>query len=99
MTKPHPATASARTEDDGSWRWLTFPVLAAFVFGVLVASFIDRPDSDFAVVARVGAVVLSAGCLAHIVGRYVILPLRRRGRVADAAEEPYVEELVYEDEG
>jgi peptidoglycan/LPS O-acetylase OafA/YrhL len=85
--------------EDKAWRWLTFPVLAAFVFGVLVASFIDRPDSDFAVAVRIVAVVLSAACLAHIVGRYVIVPMRMRGGRADAVQEPYVEELVYEDEG
>ncbi len=85
MTKTAP-------QSDRTWRWLTFPVLAAFVFGVLFASFIDHPDSDFAVVVRILAIVLSAGCLAHIVGRYIILPRRLRARRLQAGvvdEEAY----------
>jgi hypothetical protein len=76
------------------WRWLTFPVFAAFVFGALIASFLDRPNTDFAVGVRIVLVLLAAYCVIHIVAMYVILPRRvRRTR-----EIKYDEELVYDDE-
>jgi len=81
-----------------AWRWRTFPVLAAFVFGLLVASFIDRPDSDFAVGVRIAAVIAAAACAAHIFVAYVIAPRRARGREPGAsAGAAFEDELVYDD--
>lgn len=77
------------------WRWRTFPVFAAFVFGALAASLIDRPDNNFVAVVRIGLVVLAAYCLAHIIGVYVILPRRRRRSANDNVE--YEDELVYDE--
>jgi len=82
-----------------TWRWRTFPVLAAFVFGVLVASFIDRPDSDFAVGVRIVAVIAASACAAHIFVVYVMAPRRtRNGNGAGASDEAaFEDELVYDD--
>jgi hypothetical protein len=74
------------------WRWRTFPVLAAFVFGALVASFIDQPDSNFAVVVRVMLVLAAAYCVIHIAVVYFMLP-RREGDDADL-DAGYEDELV-----
>ena len=77
------------------WRWLTFPVFAAFVFGALVASFLDRPNTDFAVGVRIALVLLAAYCFIHIITMYLILP-RRRPRSERKAK--YEDELVYDDD-
>jgi hypothetical protein len=84
----------------GSWRWRTFPVLAAFVFGVLLASLIDRPDSGFAVGVRIVAVIAAAACAAHIFVAYVIAPRRTRATSTEKAptdDAEYEDELVYKD--
>ena len=82
-----------------SWRWRTFPVVAAFVFGALAASMIGRPQSDFSLGVRIVLVVAAALCLAHIFVAYVIAP-RRRGHPSadDESESDYEDELVFEDE-
>jgi hypothetical protein len=83
----------------GGWKWRTFPVVAAFVFGALAASLIDRPDNDFVLGVRVMLVLAAAYCVAHIAVVYVLLPRRRGARgsgVGDVVE--YEDELVYEDE-
>ncbi len=83
------------------WRWRTFPVLAAFVFGVLLASLIDRPDSGFAVGVRIAAVIAAAACAAHIVVTHVVVPRRSRAPAPDDAalddDAHYEDELVYDD--
>ncbi|MBI5289978.1 MAG: hypothetical protein HY873_13475 [Chloroflexi bacterium] len=93
-----PQTSDSRVP---TWRWRTFPVLAAFVFGLLVASFIDRPDSDFAVGVRIAAVIAAAACLAHIFVAYVIAPRRLRTRTgADGSGDDHAafeDELIYDD--
>jgi hypothetical protein len=76
------------------WRWITFPVFAAFVFGALIASFLDAPNTDFAVAVRIVLVFAGAYCFIHIVAVYLILPRRRPRQTRKAA---YDEELVYED--
>ncbi len=83
-----------------NWRWRTFPVMAACVLGALVASFLDRPDTAFAVGVRMALVLAAAFCVAHIFIMYVVVPGRRRARSAveggieDEAE--FEEELVFE---
>lgn len=79
------------------WRWRSFPVLAAFVFGALIASFLDRPDTDFAVGVRIVLVIAAAGCLAHIVVAYVIAPRRHDSTVGKPKETAYEDELVYDE--
>jgi hypothetical protein len=76
------------------WRWLSFPVFAAFVLGALVASFLDRPNTDFAVGVRIVLVLLSAYCVIHIVAMYVIVPRRTRAK----REPTYEDELVYDEQ-
>jgi hypothetical protein len=73
-------------------------VFAAFVFGALLASLIDRPDNNFVAVVRIVLVLLAAYCAAHIIGVYVIAPRRRRSSSKDADAIEYEDELVYEDE-
>ena len=82
------------------WKWRTFPVVAAFVFGALVASFLDQPNTDFAVGVRIALLVVAAGCMAHMFVGYVIVPRRMaaRGIPPRAEEESYSDELVFEDE-
>ena len=76
------------------WRWISFPVFAAFIFGALLASFLDKPNTDFAVAVRIFLVFAAAYCVIHIFAMYVILP-RRRSR--STAKPEYEEELVYDD--
>lgn len=82
------------------WKWRTFPVLAAFVFGALVASFLDRPDTDFALGVRIVLLVAAAGCMAHMFVAYVIIPRRMaaRGMAPRVDEEPYADSAQYADE-
>lgn len=79
------------------WRWISFPVFAAFIFGALIASFLDRPNSDFAVGVRIFLVLASAYCVIHIFAMYVILP-RRRARLDPSSSAHYEDELVYGDD-
>lgn len=74
-------------------------MLAAFVFGALAASLIDRPDNDFVLGVRVMLVLAAAYCVAHIAVVYVLLPRRRRasGAASDDGGD-FEEELVYEEE-
>jgi hypothetical protein len=78
------------------WRWRTFPVIAAFVFGALLASLIDRPDSDFALVVRVLLIVAAGYCVAHLFVGYVLVPRRRRPAAGSRARDEV--ELVYDDD-
>jgi hypothetical protein len=77
------------------WRWISFPVFAAFVFGALIASFLDAPNTDFAVAVRIVLVFASAYCVIHIFAMYVILP-RRRTRTS--SQPRYEDDLVYNDD-
>ena len=92
-----------RPRSGPDWRWRTFPVLAAGVFGALVASFLDRPDTAFAVGVRMTLVLAAAYCVAHMAIMYIVLPRRMRARAADAGvageienEADFEEELVFE---
>jgi hypothetical protein len=72
-------------------------VLAAFIFGALLASMLERPESDFALGVRIGLVIAAALCFAHIVTAYVIAP--RRGKAASGGDsETFEDELVYEED-
>lgn len=104
---PSPVVADSRQRGHGPrWEWRTFPVVAAFVFGALVASFLDQPNTDFAVGVRILLLVAAAGCMAHMFVGYVIIPRRMaaRGVTPRVDEEPYedsaqyADELVFEDE-
>jgi hypothetical protein len=87
-----------RIEHGPSWKWRTFPVLAAFIFGALIASFLDRPDTDFAVAVRIVLVLAGAYCFIHVVVTYLILPRRRRIVIEDRTEPEFEDELVYDDD-
>jgi hypothetical protein len=107
---PAPSPAVARVDADArqraygpNWRWLSFPVFAAFVLGALIASFVDRPDTDFAVGIRILLVIAAAYCFAHILAMYLVAPRIRARRGLDNAARPprkeaYEDELVYKDE-
>lgn len=90
--------AAEETRGADRWKWRTFPVLAAFVFGALAASLIDRPDNDFVLGVRVMLVLAAAYCVAHVLVMYLILPRRQRAGAADHEIGAYEDELVYEDE-
>ena len=92
-------TMSSRDIRGQRWKWRTFPVLAAFLFGALAASLIDRPDNDLVLGVRVMLVLAAAYCVAHIAVVYLLLPRRRRASGAPAGDDgEFEEELVYEDE-
>ncbi len=106
-TRPAPSPAVTAVDGDARrrsygprWKWRTFPVVAAFVFGALVASFLDQPNTDFAVGVRILLLVAAAGCMAHMFVGYVIIPRRMAasGMAPRIDEEPYADSAKYADE-
>jgi hypothetical protein len=66
-----------------NWRWRTFPVLAAFVGGLLVGSFAEgSPDSDFEIGVRVIALFGAAYVVIHLIVMNVIVAGRIKRRDA-----------------
>jgi hypothetical protein len=84
--------------DTRGWKWRTFPVFAAFVFGGLIASFIDRPDNAFVLGVRIALVVLAALCVAHIFVTYAVAQRRRNASTEPSGAGTAVDDAHYEDE-
>jgi hypothetical protein len=86
------------------WRWRSFPVLAAFIAGVLVDAIINPPQSDAAVVLRIIAVLGAGYCLAHVVVVNTIVARRIKSREKAMAaagsdgDDEWVDEVVHPDE-
>lgn len=86
-----------------NWRWRSFPVLAAFIAGVLLDAIINPPQSDAAVVLRVIAVLGAGYCLAHVVVVNTIVARRIKARekamaATGSEDEEWVDEVVHPDE-
>ena len=104
--KPPPPPILAPSGEPASpaaprWRWRTFPVLAAFVIGLLVASFINgRPSNGAAAAVQIAAIAGFGYVLAHLFVTNVIVAgrVRRRRRAIERGEQPsddYEDEVVY----
>lgn len=82
--KTHAADAkSHRPSASPSWRWRTFPVFAAFVAGLLIASVVNREtDSAFEGAVQIAALVGASYVLIHLFVMNVLVAgrIRRRGR-------------------
>ncbi len=97
-TSPTPARAHP------DWRWRTFPVLCAFVVGLLAASFINgRPNNSVAAIVQIAALLGVSYCLAHLFVMNVVVAgrIKRRQQAAERGEqldEDFEEELVYPDD-
>ena len=88
-----------------NWRWRSFPVLAAFIAGVLIDAIINPPQSDAAVVLRIIAILGAGYCLAHVfvVNPIVARRIKAREKAIAAAggesdDEDWVDEVVHPDE-
>lgn len=92
-------TSEDRVPNLPDWRWRSFPVLAAFIAGVLLDSIINPPASDAAVVLRVVAVLGAGYCLAHlfIVNTIVARRIKARQKTIDAGSDgdEWVDEVVH----
>lgn len=78
------------------WRWRTFPVFAAFSFGLLVAFLVNEGSANpVAFVVQIGALLGVGYSLAHlVVSNIVASGNARRGRAEDDTEDV----VVYPDE-
>ena len=94
----------SRPSASPNWRWRTFPVLAAFVGGLLIGSFAEgSPDSDFEVIVRVIALFGAAYVIIHLIVMNVIVAGRIKRRSAAAADDDeadgeYEDVVVYRQE-
>ena len=84
------------------WKWRTFPVLAAFVAGLLVDSLFNPPASDAGTALRIVALLGAGYVLAHVFVTNVIVARRIKARDkartrGDTAAE-WVDEVVHPDE-
>jgi lipopolysaccharide export LptBFGC system permease protein LptF len=73
------------------WRWRTFPVFAAFVLGLLIASIISgAPSNDVAAMVQIAALLGVGYVIAHMFVMNVIIAgrLRRRQQAIDRGETP-----------
>src|SRR5437879_2515374 len=92
-----------RPRDLPDWRWRSFPVLCAFVSGMLLAFLSHGATSNPVAFVLLIAALLGCGyCLAHLVVTNVIVAgrvHRRRASIARGEEQPgeYEDELVYRD--
>ena len=86
------------------WRWRTFPVLAAFIGGLLVGSFAEgSPDSDFEIAVRVIAQFGAAYVVIHLIVMNVIVAgrIKRRDTAHTQGDKPnddYEDVAVYPDD-
>jgi len=98
-----PAASGRRMPNLPDWRWRSFPVLAAFIAGLLVDSILNPPASDAAVVVRVVAVLGAGYCLAHLFIVNTIVARRIQARqkalaTGETDEDEWVDEVVHPDE-
>jgi hypothetical protein len=85
------------------WKWRTFPVVAAFVAGLLVDSLFNPPASDAGTVLRIIALLGAGYVLAHVFVVNVIVARRIKRREealqrGDDDEDAWVDEVVHPDE-
>lgn len=84
-----------------AWKWRTFPVLCAFVTGMLIAFLANAPTSNpLAFVLLIAALLGFGYCIAHLLVTNFLVAGRiraRRASIARGEEQPgdYEEELVY----
>jgi hypothetical protein len=100
---PREAAAAGAGPRLPEWRWRTFPVFFAFVAGVLLASLINPPNSDFGYAVQIAALAGFGYGIAHLFVVNVIVAgrLKRRRQAIERGETPpedFEEELVYKDE-
>jgi len=104
---PHEQRRSDVAAGDPERRWRTFPVLAAFVVGLLIASIVNgRPANEAAAALQIAAIFGVGYVLAHLFVLNVIVAgrIRRReaARAAAAGDEDddgeWVDEVVHPDE-
>jgi hypothetical protein len=96
--KTHAADAKPqRPSVSPTWRWRTFPVFAAFVAGLLIASVVNREtDSAIEGVVQIAALVGASYVLIHLFVMNVLVAgrIRRRTERTLRGEEP---EELFED--
>jgi alkylhydroperoxidase family enzyme len=85
------------------WRWRSFPVLVAFIAGVLFDAIINPPQSNAAIALRIVALLGAGYCLAHVfvVNTIVARRIKARQKAMAAAgdeDDEWVDEVVHPDE-
>jgi hypothetical protein len=84
------------------WRWRTFPVFAAFVAGLLIASLLNfETDNAVEAIVQIVAICGAAYVLIHLVVTNVIVAgriKRREEQVADDDDDDYEDVVVYPEE-
>ena len=98
-----PEARGMRQPNLPQWKWRTFPVLAAFVAGLLVDSLFNPPASDAGTALRIIALLGTGYVLAHVFVVNVIVARRIKRREealarGDDDEEAWVDEVVHPDE-
>lgn len=100
---PPPEAHVAETEPSHpsaspGWRWRTFPVFAAFVAGLLIASLVNREtESAFEGAVQIAALVGVSYVLIHLFVMNVIVAgrIRRRER---ASNDEFEDVVIHPDE-
>jgi hypothetical protein len=96
--------SSRRTSASPDWRWRTFPVFAAFVAGLLLASLLNaETDNALEAIVQIVAIGGAAYVLIHLFVMNVIVAGRIKRRDAAVArgeelDDEYEDVVVYPDD-
>lgn len=98
------AAKPGNTSASPNWRWRTFPVFAAFVAGLLIASLVNREtDTTLEGAVQIAALLGAGYVLIHLFVMNVIVAgrIRRREQAIARGEEPedaFEDVVVHPDE-
>lgn len=79
------------------WHWRTFPVFAAFVAGLLIASLVNRhTDTAIEAVVQIAAILGASYVIIHLIVMNVIIAgrIKRRDSAPEAEDEEEFEDAV-----
>ena len=100
-TPPKTHVGDAETQRPSAspnWRWRTFPVFAAFVAGLLIASIVNREtDSAIEGAVQIAALVGTIYVLIHLFVMNVLVAGRIRRREQESVDE-FEDVVVHPDE-
>ena len=91
VAKPFSGADSGRDSASPAWQWRTFPVLCAFVAGLLIASVVNgRPDNAAGAAVQIAALLGASYALIHLFVTNVIVAgrIKRRERTIARGETP-----------